>query len=309
MTPEGIDGESEAVEIKLLKAGLSPRVAEQDLEHAKALAHRLDDCPPVIVHRATMTIIDGVHRILAAKMLGRKLVKIRYFDGSFEEAYFEGVRANVTHGKPLTLSERELAATKILEMRGEWSNRLVGDMCALSDKTVARLRAAMSSHPDSGSRIGRDGRKRPLGTSEVRTKIATAILDDPRVSTKKLAESFVASPSTIRDVRRRLERGEEPIVRNRRVTDVGYQAPPTQSSGLPIEWSKDPAINALPNGLAFGRWLDLTSIKEIDWLPTVEIVPLGRIPHLINEGRLRAIEWGRFVSTLEERARKLNRRH
>jgi hypothetical protein len=110
------------MDVKLLKLGMSPRFSEQDLDHAKALAHRFDECPPIVVERSTLTVIDGVHRLLAARLLGRSKVIVNFFDGTHDEAYVEAVRANISHGKPLTLAEREAAAKKILGMRSDWSD-------------------------------------------------------------------------------------------------------------------------------------------------------------------------------------------
>ena len=69
-------------EVKLLKVGMSPRFGEQDLDHARALADRFDDCPPILVERGTSTIIDGLHRVLAARMLGRTTIIVRFFEGT-----------------------------------------------------------------------------------------------------------------------------------------------------------------------------------------------------------------------------------
>lgn len=102
------------VEVKLLKLGMSPRFGGQDTDHAQTLAFRLDDCPPILVERSTSTVIDGVHRVLAARMLGRTTIAARFFEGTHEEAFLEAVRSNIAHGKPLTLAEREAAAKKVL---------------------------------------------------------------------------------------------------------------------------------------------------------------------------------------------------
>ena len=47
--------DTEQVDLKRLKLGLSPRFGEQDVDHARALAFRLDDCPPILVERSTST--------------------------------------------------------------------------------------------------------------------------------------------------------------------------------------------------------------------------------------------------------------
>ena len=183
--------DTEQVDLKRLKLGLSPRFGEQDVDHARALAFRLDDCPPILVERSTSTVIDGVHRVLAARMLNRATVPVRYFEGTHEEAFVEAVKANVTHGKPLTLAEREAAARKLLGMHNDWSNRLVGDVCGLSDKTVGRLRKTTAELPQLSVRMGRDGRHRPIDSNPLRKQIATVLRAKPDASPEEVARKLV----------------------------------------------------------------------------------------------------------------------
>lgn len=120
MTIEVADGTavtvSTEVDVKLLKLGITPRLDGQDLEHARALSFRFDDWPPILLERSTSNVIDGVHRVLAARMLGRR--------------------------RPLTLAEREAAAKRVLRMHADWSNRWVGERPASSD------RCASTAQPD-----------------------------------------------------------------------------------------------------------------------------------------------------------------
>ena len=201
------------VDVKLLKLGMSPRFGGQDIDHAQALAFRLDDCPPILVERSTSTVIDGVHRVLAARMLGRTTIVARFFEGTHEEAFLEAVRSNIAHGKPLTLAEREAAAKKVLGIHCDWSDRLVGDICGLSDKTVGRLRKTTADIPQLSARVGRDGRQRPTDPQPLRNQIAAALREKPGAKLEDIAASLSTSPSTVRDVRKRLQRGDDPAGR------------------------------------------------------------------------------------------------
>jgi len=301
------------VEIKLLKLEMSPRIGGQDMDHAQALAFRFDDCPPILVERETSTVIDGVHRVLAARMLGRATIAVRYFDGTHDEAFVEAVKANVTHGKPLTLAEREAAARKLLGVHVDWSNRLLGDVCGLSDKTIGRLRKTTAELPQLSARVGRDGRQRPVDARPLREQIATALRASPDASPEELAQSLSTSPSTVRDVRKRLRRGDSPTPMERGVkTDENNSS--RKSNGdqravsAAVEWRSDRAILALPSGTELAEWLDQTKIRAIQWAALVEEIPLGRIPQLIEEAQARALEWTKFAKALEARMRELNRR-
>lgn len=302
------------VDLSLLKRGISPRIGELDADHAQALAARFDECPPILVEKNTSTIIDGAHRVMAAKMLDRHTITVRYFEGTHEDAFVESVKANVTHGKPLTLLEREVAAKKLLDMHSDWSNRLVGDVCGLSDKTVGRLRST-TENPELSARVGRDGRHRPVDARQLRAQIATALRAEPDASPEKLAQLSSTSPSTIRDVRNRLRKGDDPIRPERGLTtDAPSRALPRKSDGVrratttAVNWRADRAILSLPRGSELAEWLEQTKIHPDDWEALVAEIPLGRIPQLIAEAESRATEWTNFASSLEKRSRELQRK-
>jgi ParB-like chromosome segregation protein Spo0J len=303
------------MDVKLLKLGMSPRFSEQDLDHAKALAHRFDECPPIVVERSTSTVIDGVHRLLAARLLGRSKVIVNFFDGTHDEAYVEAVRANISHGKPLTLAEREAAAKKILGMRSDWSDRLVGSIYGLSGKTVGRLRKSTEEIPQLMVRVGRDGRQRPTNSSQLRKEIATALGERPDANSTEIAKTVSTSPTTVRDVRKRIERGESFTPSNRpknaaarnanRIDDVNRASAKEE---LFVNWRTDSAILALSGGEEFAKWLDETNVTSSHWEPVLALIPIGRIPKLIEHARSSALEWTILASSLETRFRELNRR-
>ena len=297
------------VRIETLKLGILLRFDEEDVEHAQSLACRLDDCPPILVDQSTATVIDGAHRVLAARLLGRETIPVRYFAGTREEAFVEAVKANVAHGKPLTLAEREAAAIKLLGMHEDWSNRLMAQVCGLSDKTVGRLRKSTAEVPQSSARLGRDGRHRPVDTRVLRNEIATALRAQPDTKAVDLARSMRTSPSTVRDVRKRLQSGEDPV-RTGRTVRVVKPLPSRAGEGknAGVDWASDRAILSLPGGVGFAEWLAQTKIKPRQWEPHISEIPLGRIPQLIEEAKSRATEWNKFASSLEERFKYLNRR-
>ncbi len=119
--------------------------------------------PPVIVHRATMKVIDGTYRVGAARLQRRDTIATRFFDGSAEEAFILAVAANINHGMPLTLKERKFAAIRILGMYTDWSDRMIADATGLSHPTVATIRRKQSGGKNFhlNKRIGRDGKTYP----------------------------------------------------------------------------------------------------------------------------------------------------
>src|SRR5262245_21714412 len=162
-----------------LKVGPSMRERGIDPAHVATLAEVPASWPPILVNRADRSIVDGQHRVLAAKQLGRRRVLGLWFDGSPEDGYLEFVRRNVAHGLPLPLVARRRAACRILCSRPNFSDRGIGALCGLSPRTVARLREeagtdaarANGTRPSKG-RVGRDGRVRPIDPAAVRAQIA-----------------------------------------------------------------------------------------------------------------------------------------
>lgn len=87
----------------------SPRSQGEDDEHIQRLAENEADLPPILVQQGTMRVIDGMHRLRAAILNGRRSIDVEFFDGSDEEAFIRAVEQNVAHGLPLTLADRKAA--------------------------------------------------------------------------------------------------------------------------------------------------------------------------------------------------------
>src|SRR5260221_2740054 len=121
------------VEIKLLVLGGSPRLAGEDPVHTRALADIADLLPPIIVHSPTMQVIDGMHRIQAALLNGRTVIRAHMIDCDAATAFVLAVKANVTHGLPLSPPDRKAAAESIIASHPNWSDRAVAAATGLSD--------------------------------------------------------------------------------------------------------------------------------------------------------------------------------
>nr|WP_280525057.1 ParB/RepB/Spo0J family partition protein [Streptomyces inhibens] len=169
--------------------------------------------PPIIVHRSSMTIIDGIHRLRAAMLQGQDEVDVKYFDGSEKDAFVLAVESNVQHGLPLTLSDRTAAAGRIVKSYPEWSDRAIAAATGLAAKTVAaiRRRPATGEVSQLHMRIGRDGKARPVNSAEGRRLASTLLAENPDASLREVAQAAGVSPGTVRDVRQRLRRNEDPV--------------------------------------------------------------------------------------------------
>lgn len=149
--------------IASLHVGDSLRQKGVDNHHACLLAESEGKLPPILVHRWTMRVIDGAHRLRAAELTGREVIAVEFFDGDEDEAFVRAVQANVRHGLPLTLADRTAAATRIVRTHPDWSDRRIAGLAGLSPKTVGAVRARSTEEiPQSAVRVGRDGKARHL---------------------------------------------------------------------------------------------------------------------------------------------------
>ncbi|GAB3812881.1 ParB/RepB/Spo0J family partition protein [Micromonospora zhanjiangensis] len=226
MTPEEEDINRQPViemEISSLRLSGSPRLAGTDTVHLEAMAAAAQELPPIVVHRPTMRVIDGTHRIQAALRRGETTINGRYFDGSEDEAFVLSVWLNVSHGLPLALADRKRAAERIAVSHPQWSDRRVAAVTGISPGTVADIRRRVNGVPaPESSRIGQDGRVRPLDCSAGRLLAGQLMTENPTLSLRQVARAAAISPETARDVRNRLHSGAD-LVPSRRGRDTAAQ--------------------------------------------------------------------------------------
>src|SRR5436309_6238961 len=159
---------AEEVAVGELGLAFSPRIPRIDLEHARVLATRWVSLAPILVQLPRLLVIDGAHRLVAARLLGRRTVAVEVFDGDDLDALVEAIERRTHAGKPLTMNERAHGVSRLLAAAPNWSDRRIAAICAVSPKTVARRRAP---DPAVAGRVGRDGRMRPLDPCAVRQAI------------------------------------------------------------------------------------------------------------------------------------------
>jgi ParB-like chromosome segregation protein Spo0J len=282
--------------------------------HVDALTRLEGNWPPILVHEESHQVIDGVHRVLAAQALGMTCLACEIFTGNRNDAYVEFLRRNVRNGLPLTLSERRWGAQRVLREHPEWSDRRVGDICALAAVTVARLRADLPGlvadrltvqFEQLDARVGRDGKSRPVDRRALRGRILEVEEANPGASLRTVAAKAGASPETVRRIRKSLA-----CVRGDRRDDefgvgTGSQSVAAldwaKASGVD-RWATDRAFNSTTGTTAFAAWFDRSFIDG-GWKDYVDAVPLGRIYEVADECRRRAKSWQEFSVALENRAR------
>ena len=215
--------------------------------------------PPILASSRGNTVIDGRHRLIAARRLGHTTIEVVLFDGPDEDAFLEAVLLNVRQGLPLTLRERECAALRVLGSHGDWSDRRIAEICALSPGTVKGLRGT-SARPSADSdqldiRTGRDGRSRPVDPGNTRSRIREVLRTRPDASLREIARVAACSPETVRAVRSSLHATEESS--NGQWSSLSVGSAMSHGNGtLAVEQIRaDAALTASEDGATFLAWL------------------------------------------------------
>lgn len=278
---QGVDVERLPVErIRLadLAGSDSPRRAGESLEHIRRLAESEDRLPPIVVHRATMRVIDGMHRLRAAELRGLQEIEVRFFDGDEASSFVLAVAANIQHGLPLSLADRKAAATRIMALYPQWSDRMVASATGLAAKTVASARGRLTDDKQQlDVRVGRDGRARPVNGAERRQVAARLIAENPDASLRDIARWAGISPETVRGVRARQERGGPASTRESAPAQASGRGPRTKAGEVHLGDSEpgglsgtaalralrgDPAFRSTESGRSMLRMLTAFLVIE-----------------------------------------------
>lgn len=281
------------VPVAQISGGVALRRSGPSLQHVRVLAESDEPLPPVLVHRATMSVIDGAHRLLAAKMRGQEEIDARLVDGDRASCFVMAVRANVMHGLPLSLADRKAAGAKIIRLYPHWSDRMIASVSGLAARTVAGLRSRPNAEGSQlEGRIGRDGRARPLNPAERRQAAADIIAEHPEASLREIAEQAGISPETARKVRLQLRNGspESAPAQLRGVT--------RRSALHPLR--RDPALCSRQRGRLLLRMLSALEVLEDHADAIIRDIPVHDLKRVADAARACSRAWQRFADQADQ---------
>ncbi|GAA2520490.1 ParB/RepB/Spo0J family partition protein [Winogradskya humida] len=310
-----------SVSINTLLPADSPRTEGEQTDQVQLLIESGTTFPPIIVHRPTMRVIDGMHRLRAAIARGDHSIEARLLDVAPEDAFIVAVELNVRHGLPLSLADRKAAVSRIVTSHPDWSDRAIAAITGLSARSVKAVRAAgQQATMDTGhepARIGRDGRVRPLTSATGRRHAAGLLTQNPNASLRVVAKATGLAPSTVMNVRDRLRRGEDPVPgaqdrskkRTGSVHDMAdFQLNKTLTiAGQNAGWDhtlqrlrNDPSLRFREMGRVLLSWLGSTPKTEVmHTLPAV--VPAYNIEGVLQVAQANMALWQQFAEMLKER--------
>jgi hypothetical protein len=280
----------------------SPRLSSGiDEQHVSALA-QLDPStlPRVLVHRHTLRVIDGVHRVHAAILRGDATIAAELIDCDEAEVFIRAVQANAAHGLPLSLDDRRSAAGRILETHPRWSDRMIAKIAGLSPNTVGAIRrrqadAAGTPSPTS-HRIGLDGRAHQLTPGDTRCAVREALNRNPAASVRELARTVGISV------------GRAHVLRRELLEPAPHEGSPQKHSLRPLPGSlvkmlaADPSLRLNEQGRGLLRLLVTQTIDPAEWSSLVDVVPAHRTDVVIELAESFSATWSRFAAELKRRS-------
>ncbi|MFE2585021.1 ParB/RepB/Spo0J family partition protein [Streptomyces sp. NPDC059378] len=327
------DGE-EWVPIASLLPADSPRLAGESAEHIQVLALSETVLPPIVVHVPTRRVIDGMHRLRAARLRGQRDILVRFHDGDDEDAFIVAVETNIAHGLPLSQADRTAAAARIVHARPQWSDRKVASVTGLSATTVGAIRrrsAEGSGRADVTARVGRDGRVRPLDATAGRLRAGDLLAQRPDAPIREIAVAAGVSPATALDVRRRLRNGEHLVPERpgpsrperagtpgRRERQDGqdqqdrqdgqdqqdHDTPGPDWRKALFEMKSDPSIRFTDGGRALLRWLHGHTAALDEWREHMASLPPHSLRIMARLAQHNSATWQEVQRYLEDRILK-----
>jgi len=109
-------------------------------------------------------LIDGFHRLTAAKRAGLKELNVIYTYGTYEDAKWMAAFANLRHGKQLTRKEKRKVVILYLKRYPERSDRWIAEDVGIDHKTAREIREELESVgeiPQLNEFVGKDGKRYP----------------------------------------------------------------------------------------------------------------------------------------------------
>jgi len=186
-----------------------------DSQWVSHLQQCVDRWPPILVTE-TLTVLDGHHRIAAARRLGRTHLDVTVVAGlDPAEALEAAVAANSGHGLTLSRAEHRVLIDRLLHAAPEWSDRRIAAAVGVSPTTVGsrRRRASAPTEPAEhpgvqdghlDRRVGRDGKSYPVAGVQLDNSTSS---DVPSASLAAWRRALRWMVGTIRTARSRSSSG------------------------------------------------------------------------------------------------------
>lgn len=306
------------VAISSLLPADSPRLSGEISSHVETLIAVGESLPPIIIHGPSGRIIDGMHRTRAALARGETEIRAIVYSGSMRDAFAIGVRSNTSHGLPLSRPERLAAAERIIASHPEWSDRRIALIAGIAVGTAGKIRIRSNeARQRLDSRVGQDGRVRPLNGAVGRELVVKLLLERPTATLREIAAEAGVSPATAHDVRHRMQTGQDPVPQRKRTrlkheSDVdqrqpskhgnvtaGPEATRAELTSLLTQMKRDPSLRFTETGRGMLKWLDFHVSSMADWDQIEKSIPAHCIPAVAKIAHSYAKAWEGFAKRIK----------
>ena len=100
------------------------------------------EASPIVVFETPngLMLVDGFHRLSAARQLNWEQIKVQKYKGSVQDAFAFACLANLKHGKPLMPEERKKAICQYIKLNSKLSNVLIAEHVGKSEFTIRHYR-------------------------------------------------------------------------------------------------------------------------------------------------------------------------
>ncbi|WP_051865894.1 transposase [Streptomyces griseus] len=175
------------VPIRCLRLEESARGKGEDDEYVEMLAQLSGRLPPIIVHRNTMRIIEGMHRLRAAEIRGEQSIDVVFFDGDEEDVFITSDRPVVAQGAPLPRADGNSKENRFVIPHPQRSDRAIAAATRPEPGTVGAM-CGCSAVPDvaSTTRAAFDGRVLPLCMATGHGNICEPVGSEPEAPARHL---------------------------------------------------------------------------------------------------------------------------
>jgi ParB-like chromosome segregation protein Spo0J len=284
-----------SVPIANLSAADSPRLTGELEEHVQALAACTTELPPIVVHRRTMRVIDGMHRLQAARLRGETEIAVHFFDGDDNDVFPLAVQLNIAHGLPLSIADRTHAAARILDSHPHWSDRAIAELAKLAPSTVSAIRRCSTVQgAQSNTRVGRDGRVRPVDGEPGRQLVSELLKTNPDAPLREVAKAAGVAPSTAWRVRSAMRAGKPAAAPS--------QPTPRDRTATLRHLKQDPSLRFTESGRTLLRWLSTPAVELVNWPKVIADLPRHCGELIADLARQNAAAWQAMADRLDQDA-------
>ena len=152
---------------------LDPETVDEYAEQTQAEGVRFPPIRVIKLQSGSLMLVDGWHRVEAARRLGDPKIRARVRPGEWLDAVEAAAASNARHGRPRTNADKRRAVGMLLALPtwAKKSDRQIASHCMVGHHLVAEVRASMtggfspsSDNPLKDTRTGSRGPSSFSGT-------------------------------------------------------------------------------------------------------------------------------------------------